>query len=187
METTPHVCPVWVGYLMNSPLRKLGQNPFKLLGSYVNPGMQVLEIGPALGFFSIPMAAMVAPDGKLYCVDIQQRMLEKLRERAVGKKLDKHIDTILSDTRSLHVDHLTEQIDFCLLANVVHEVPDQQHLFRQVAHTMKSGSKALFIEPGWHVKKEDWEHSQRLAWQSGFQIRSGIQISGSRACELIKD
>jgi len=41
----PHVCPVWVGYLLASPLRKLLQNPDKILAPYVKPGMTVLDVG----------------------------------------------------------------------------------------------------------------------------------------------
>ena len=40
-----HVCPVWVGYLLASPLRKLFHNPKKILGPYVEEGMKVLDIG----------------------------------------------------------------------------------------------------------------------------------------------
>ncbi|MBW1867352.1 MAG: methyltransferase type 11, partial [Deltaproteobacteria bacterium] len=39
-----HVCPVWVGYLLASPLRKIFQNPDKILSDYVKEGMKVLDI-----------------------------------------------------------------------------------------------------------------------------------------------
>ena len=64
-----HVCPVWVGYLLASPVRKLIQNPKKLLSPYVEEGMTVLDAGCAMGFFSLPMARMVGPNGKVICGD----------------------------------------------------------------------------------------------------------------------
>jgi len=51
-----HLCPVWIGYLLASPVRKLSQNPRKILGPYVNEGMTVADIGCAMGFFSLPLA-----------------------------------------------------------------------------------------------------------------------------------
>jgi ubiquinone/menaquinone biosynthesis C-methylase UbiE len=56
------VCPFWVGYILASPLRRLIHNPRKILGDYIKSGMTVLDIGCAMGFFSIGMAKMVGPD-----------------------------------------------------------------------------------------------------------------------------
>ncbi|MBU1207873.1 MAG: hypothetical protein KKH04_13245 [Proteobacteria bacterium] len=51
-----HVCPVWVGYLLASPLRKLFQNPKKILEPYVQKDMKVLDVGPGMGFFTLPLS-----------------------------------------------------------------------------------------------------------------------------------
>ena len=52
-----HVCPIWVGYLLASPVRKLvWENPDKILKPYVNEAMTVADIGCAMGFFSLPLA-----------------------------------------------------------------------------------------------------------------------------------
>jgi 2-polyprenyl-3-methyl-5-hydroxy-6-metoxy-1,4-benzoquinol methylase len=73
-----HVCPVWVGYLLSSPIRKLFQDPDKILGPYIKEGMTVLDFGCAMGFFSLPAARMVGSNGKVICIDIQKGMIEKL-------------------------------------------------------------------------------------------------------------
>jgi hypothetical protein len=39
------VCPVWIGHLLASPLRRLVQNPKKILEPYVTNGMTVLDFG----------------------------------------------------------------------------------------------------------------------------------------------
>ena len=66
------VCPVWIGYLLASPIRKLFQNPKKILYHYVKEGMMVLDIGCAMGFFSLPLSEMVGSKGKVICVDVQK-------------------------------------------------------------------------------------------------------------------
>ncbi len=77
-----HVCPVWVGYFLASRLRKLLQNPTRIIGPYVRANMTVLDFGCAMGFFSLPMAEAVGPGGKVVCVDRQPEMLDVLKRRA---------------------------------------------------------------------------------------------------------
>ena len=57
------VCPWWVGYILASPVRKLWQNPARILGPFVQPGMTVLEPGPGMGFFTLELARLVGPKG----------------------------------------------------------------------------------------------------------------------------
>ena len=66
-----HVCPWWIGYLIASHLRKLGENPDTILGPLVEPGMTVVDVGCAMGFFSLPLARMVGESGRVLCVDVQ--------------------------------------------------------------------------------------------------------------------
>ena len=66
-----HVCPFFMGYLLLNPLRKLLENPDRLLGPFVRPGMTVLEPGCAMGFFTLPLARMVGATGRVIAVDIQ--------------------------------------------------------------------------------------------------------------------
>ena len=63
------VCPHWVGCLLLNPLRRLIHNPDQILASYVTGGMTVLDIGPGMGFFTLPLARMVGPGGKVIGVD----------------------------------------------------------------------------------------------------------------------
>ncbi len=68
MDKKEKVCPHWVGYLLLSPTRKLFHPPKKILSPYILKGMQVLDIGCAMGFFSIPIGEMVGSEGKVFCI-----------------------------------------------------------------------------------------------------------------------
>ena len=76
------VCPWWLGYFFASPVRRLIENPEQLLGPYIREGMTILEPGPGMGFFTLPMAEMAGPKGRIVAVDIQDKMLGGLRRRA---------------------------------------------------------------------------------------------------------
>jgi hypothetical protein len=45
------VCPWWGGYILANPIRKLAQDPARMLKPFVGVGMTVLEPGPGMGFF----------------------------------------------------------------------------------------------------------------------------------------
>jgi len=117
-----HVCPWWMGYLLLIPLRKYGQNPQKILGKYLHPGMKVIDFGSAMGYFSLPMAKMVNPSGKVYCFDIQQKMLDKLMKRVRSAGLEQCVELRNVNSGSAF-DGLDSNIDFVLLFAVAHEVP----------------------------------------------------------------
>jgi ubiquinone/menaquinone biosynthesis C-methylase UbiE len=124
-----HVCPWYIGYLLASPLRRLFLKPEKILSPYVHSGMTVLEVGPGMGFFSLPLAKLVGEAGQIICVDIQEKMLKNLRKRADNAGLLWRIETRLCADTSLQIDDLKDKIDFVLAFAVVHEVLDTKKLF----------------------------------------------------------
>jgi ubiquinone/menaquinone biosynthesis C-methylase UbiE len=59
------------------------------------PGMKVVEIGPGKGSYTLTFAQRVAPGGIVYACDIQQYVVDRLRERARRKgvqNVDARID-----------------------------------------------------------------------------------------------
>ena len=86
------VCPPWMGYLLINPLRKLLEKPNKLLGQFVEEGMTVLEPGSGMGYFTLPLARMVGPEGRVVAVEIQPKMLAVLERRAHKAGLSQRIE-----------------------------------------------------------------------------------------------
>jgi ubiquinone/menaquinone biosynthesis C-methylase UbiE len=180
------VCPVWVGYLLASPVRKLFQNPERILGSYVEEGMKVVDIGCAMGFFSLPLARMVGSNGKVICVDVQEKMIRSLEKRARKAGLSSRVETRTCHPDSLCVDDLKEQIDFALASAVVHEVPDASRFFSEAYKVMKPTGRLLIVEPKGHVSKNAFDRTVSVAEQSGFRVKKNPQIPRSRSILLGK-
>jgi ubiquinone/menaquinone biosynthesis C-methylase UbiE len=180
------VCPWWLGRLFASPIRRLYQNPEKILASYIKPDMTVLEIGPGMGFFSLPMARMVGQKGRVICPDIQEKMLKGLMGRARRARLDGRVVTRLAFTDSLNIDDLTGQVDFVLAFAVVHEIPDIKRLFEQIYRSMKTGAKLLIAEPTGHVTDESFGKMLETAINIGFEKVSTPEIRGSISIVLRK-
>lgn len=178
------VCPVWAGYWLACPIRKLWQNPENILSEYVKSGMTAVDLGSAMGFFTLPMARMVGDSGRVIAVDIQDKMLEKLQKRAKKKRLDSIIETHLAEDASLQLKQTVDRADFVLAFAVIHEVPDQERVFSELHAVLKKGGKLLFAEPGGHVSRESYDNSLQIAERVGFSIGRSLDIRGSNATEL---
>jgi len=181
-----HVCPWYIGYLLANPLRRLYQNPEKILSPYLKSGMKILEVGPGMGFFSIPMARLVGETGRIYCVDLQEKMLKSLQCRASKKHLLDRIEICLCSESSLQIENLTNVIDFALAFAVVHEVPDQKKLFSEIILSLRKDGLLLISEPNGHVAKEEFEKTLLIAQSNGMKVLDSPNINGNRSSVLKK-
>ena len=175
------ICPWWMGYLLASPIRRLWQKPEQILAPYVKPGMTALDVGPGMGYFTLPMARMVGEGGRVVCVDVQERMLKSLVRRAGRAGLEKRIIARVASSETLSITDLAGQVDFVLAFAVVHEVPDPESLFREIHDVMKPGAKLLISEPTGHVTKESFDQMVAIAKGAGFKdvLRPAIKRSVS--------
>ena len=178
------VCPWWLGPLLASPLRRLWQHPRRLLAPHVRPGMTVLEPGPGMGFFTLDLARLVGPSGRVVAVDVQPRMLEGLRRRAERAGLASTIETRLARDEDLGVDDLAGRVDLALALWVVHEMPDQARFFDQVRRALKPGGQILVVEPRGHVGEAEFEETLRTAGAAGLERVESPPVAGGRTALL---
>jgi ubiquinone/menaquinone biosynthesis C-methylase UbiE len=161
------ICPWWMGYLLTSPLRRLGENPETILAPYVTPGMTVVDIGCAMGFFSLPLARMVGDHGRVVCVDLQQRMLSTLGRRARRRGLDRIVETRLCSQERLGLDDLAGRAGLVLAAHVVHESTFPERFLEGCRTTLQPGGRLVILEPAGHVTAEEFGATRELALASG--------------------
>ena len=180
------VCPVWVGYIMASPLRRLMENPMKILGDFIEPGMTVLDVGCAMGFFSLPAAKLVGSNGKAVCVDLQSGMIESLKKRAARSGLSDRIDPRICSENSLEISDLVDQVDFAFAFHVVHEVPDVPGFMAEIHTVLKPGARFLVAEPKGHTSVDDYKATEAAAQQAGFMIIDQPKLRKDRTTMFLK-
>lgn len=178
------VCPWWNGYLLLSPLRRLGQSPRTILGPYLRPGMTVLDVGCAMGFFTLDAARMVGPEGRVVGVDLQPRMIATLERRARRAGLAGRIETRVCPGDSLGLADLEGSVDLALAFAVVHEVPDQPRLMAELRSVLRADGRLLIAEPSGHVTDEEFRTSIALAEEAGFSVCERPVIRRSLAAVL---
>jgi ubiquinone/menaquinone biosynthesis C-methylase UbiE len=179
-------CPVWIGYLLASPIRKLIHNPRTMLGPYIQPGMTALDVGCAMGFFSLFLADAVGPDGAVICADLQEKMLQALQRRARKAGVAERIRMRQCTQDSLNLQDLKGTVDFALAFAMVHETPDADAFFSEVAETLKPGAKLLFAEPAGHVGKEAFALSVATAEKHSLGVVERPAITWCHAVVMMK-
>ena len=179
-----HVCPWWVGYLLASPLRRLFHDPVKILSPHVTPRMTVLDLGCAMGFFSLPLAEMVGPGGRVVCVDLQERMIRTLKKRAARAGVSDRIETRICQAGSLGLDDLSGTIDFALAFAVVHEVPDARMLLAEIRSLLRPGGRLLIAEPRGHVRRAAFETTLAAATEAGLSLTDRPEMKRTHAALL---
>ena len=180
------VCPWWIGYLLLGPLRRALQDPARILSPYVRAGMTVLEPGPGMGFFTLDLARLVGPSGRVVAIDVQPRMLDVLRRRAARAGLAGRVATRLAQPFSLGVGDLAGQVDFVLAFAVVHEFPHAQTFFAEAAASLRLGGTLLIAEPTGHVSEAAFEDELRMAASLGLATQARPAIRSCRAALLVK-
>jgi SAM-dependent methyltransferase len=179
------VCPWWIGYVLVSPLRRLMMDPRNLLAPHVHEGNTVLEPGPGMGFFTLELARLVGPSGRVIAVDVQPRMLSRLKRRASRARVLERIDARLAAPDSMGLSDLAGAIDFTLAFAVVHEMPDAAKLFAQLAAASKPGSHLFLAEPVGHVSPKEFEAELEAAHKAGFVVADHPIVRHSHAALLI--
>ncbi|MDL2409413.1 class I SAM-dependent methyltransferase [Rhizobium calliandrae] len=110
----------------------------------IRPGMTVLDLCCGDGYFTAPLAKLV--DGRIYALDLDLSMIERAKVE-VARLAATVRQWINADAREI-ASLLDEPIDYVLMANTFHGVPDQPGLARAVWHVLRPGG--LFAIVNWH-------------------------------------
>jgi len=178
-----HVCPWWLAYTFDNPLRRIFHKPEEMFSPYLAEGMTAIDLGCGMGYFSIGMAKIVGETGKIIAVDLQQKMLTILKKRAEKAGVANRITTLLCGENSIGIN---EEVDFALAFWMAHETPDEMHFLKQVHALLKRSGKFLLAEPKGHVTYSEFKKTVSLAQESGFKCIDSPEISLSHAAVLEK-
>lgn len=181
------VCPWWLGYFLASPIRRwLGEDPINIVGPYVREGMTALEPGPGMGFFTLPLARLVGASGLVIAVDLQPKMIASLKRRAAKANLLDRIDARVTSADTMGINDLEGKVDFTLAFAMVHEFPDAEKFFSEVARASKPNAQLLLAEPKGHVNEADFAAELSAAAAAGLVLKQRPAVRKSHAALLRK-
>jgi ubiquinone/menaquinone biosynthesis C-methylase UbiE len=180
-QTNDRTCPVGLAGGLDNFVRRLLQNPRKLLKPYISKGMTVLDLGCGPGFFSIEIAKMLIDSGKVIAADLQNGMLEKVDKKIKGTLLEQRIEIHKCEETKVGV---TESVDFILAFYMVHEVINQDKLLEELKSILKPNGKIYIIEPKVHVSKKSFQAMIDRIQKIGFEVLESPKVFFSRTVLL---
>lgn len=148
--------------------------------------MTALEPGCGMGYFSLPLARLVGPDGKVICVDVQLRMIDGLRRRARRAGLLDRVDASVCTPGDLGLSRWRGQVDLAVAIHTVHEVGDARGFLEQIAAALRTGGTLLFLEPRGHVSREAFDETIAAARSVGLVERERPAVRRKLAAVLVK-
>jgi ubiquinone/menaquinone biosynthesis C-methylase UbiE len=118
-------------------------------------------------------------------VDVQPKMIERLKRRAANANLAERIDARVTRADSMQLDGLDSRVDFVLAFAVVHEMPDAAAFFAEAAATMKPGARMLLAEPS-SQSEEEFDTELAMAKRAGLEAEARPPIRRARTALLRK-
>jgi ubiquinone/menaquinone biosynthesis C-methylase UbiE len=144
--------------------------------------MTVADIGAGTGYFSLPFARAIAPEGRVLAVDLQPEMLAILRSKLQSPGMPGNIQ--LLEGTATQTGIAVRRCDLVFLANIWHELDDHATVLCEMVRILKPGGRIAIL---------DWRHDlagppgppadHRVARDTttSMLVHAGWQIRYSRA------
>jgi ubiquinone/menaquinone biosynthesis C-methylase UbiE len=115
---------------------------------HLKPGMTVADIGAGTGYYTIRIAKLLSPTGKVLANDIQPEMLARLRAKAKAAGVN-NVETILGAENDARLPRAS--IDMAIMVDVYHELSQPQQMLDSIRTALKSAGELVLLE----FRKED--------------------------------
>ncbi len=162
--------PSFMTRLIDNPLRrKFLQNP-DIIAERMDlaPGMIVIEIGPGKGSYTKAVAKRILPNGKVYAVDIAEKVIERLKEKIEVEGITNIIPQIENAYSFSFADQSVDRVyaNACLP-----EIPEPVRVLKECKRILKHDGLIclceLFIDPDYPRRKTE----KRWAEEAGLELK----------------
>ena len=109
----------------------------------LQPGMTIVEIGPGPGRLLIPAARRILPGGRAIGVELQEKMLDKLR-RKLAKDDPGNLVLIHADATKPVLPPAS--VDLIYLCTVLGEIPDRRRALENCFAALRPSGRLVIVE-----------------------------------------
>jgi ubiquinone/menaquinone biosynthesis C-methylase UbiE len=137
-------CPAEFEFMLENPYFNHFASAARLIQlGEIEPGMSVLDVGCGPGRVTLPLAHAVGATGNVTALDVQEKMLDRVRERALQQGRD-NIACIHGGAGSGLLPEA--RFDRAVLVTVLGEIPDRHAALREILRALKPGGVLLVGE-----------------------------------------
>jgi ubiquinone/menaquinone biosynthesis C-methylase UbiE len=124
--------------------REAEQRPEEVIRTMgLRDGAVVADLGCGTGYFARRMARAVAPSGRVYGVDIQPQMLERMKV-LLAKEGVKNVVPVLGKSDDPGLPEAS--LDWILLVDVYHELQQPKPMLAKMREALKSDGRIALVE-----------------------------------------
>jgi ubiquinone/menaquinone biosynthesis C-methylase UbiE len=129
--------PEFMADFIDNPLRRKLQPPMETAIRHgIEPGMRVLDVGPGNGTYTIAAARRVGPDGEVVAIDIEPRMVDRVRRRVEAEGIQ-NLEPRVANLYELPYED--GYFDAATLIAVIGEIPEPERAMREIWRVLKPG------------------------------------------------
>lgn len=126
----------------DDPERDKWQKPDQIIAALsLRPTDRVADIGAGTGYLAVRLARHL-PAGTVYAVDVEQKMVDHLAERARANG----IGNLRAVTGMATSPNLPEKVDVVVLLNVYHHISGRPNYFKRLQSWLMPGSRVAIVE-----------------------------------------
>jgi ubiquinone/menaquinone biosynthesis C-methylase UbiE len=163
--------PSYLTQLIDNPIRRrLIQKPDTIADRmHLSSGLVVVEIGPGKGSYTIAVAKKILPEGKVFAVDIQKSVINRLKERVKTEKIT-NIYPKIDDAHDFSFGN--ESVDRIFAIASLPEIPEPIKVLCECYRVLKRNGILslceLVIDPDYPRRKTE----KRWAKEAGFKLET---------------
>ena len=113
-------------------------------------GMYVADFGACSGFYSFAAALAVGEKGRVYSIDVQKDLLQKLKSEARNIKHLMNLEVIWADLEHVGGTRLrADSMDAVIASNVFFQLEHKDNACGEIRRILKKSGRVLFVD--WSV------------------------------------
>jgi ubiquinone/menaquinone biosynthesis C-methylase UbiE len=143
-------------------------------------GEVVVDLGAGSGYFTFRIAPKVGSTGKVLAVEIQDEMLETIRQRAQAMKI-KNVEAVKGSETDPHLP--AGGVDIVLMVDVYHELSFPFEIMTKIREALKPGGRVVFVE---YRKEDPRVRIKELHKMSVEQLKKEMNVIGLEHVETIE-
>lgn len=107
------------------------------------PGAAIADVGAGSGFMSLLFARLVGPQGKVYAVDINAKMMGHVAQEAAEQGL-RNVETVVCDDRSTKLPR--NSVDIVFICDTYHHFEHPESTMRSIAQALRPGGQVVLVD-----------------------------------------